>query len=107
MDIAWRVRAKTIDQQKIEESARSISASYEGVSVEIEREDKDCLTLFFTVPSEGVATMEVEISVYDLRKDGIILSLEADAADNNDAWDDASQIAEDLADALEGVMLNV
>jgi len=107
MDIAWRIHSKTIDEQKIGETARSISTAYEGVTVEVEREDKDCLTLFFQVPSDGVTTMEVEISIYDLSKDGLVLSLEADAADNHDAWEDASQIAEDLADALKGVLLDV
>ena len=107
MDTAWRLRAKNIEEHLIGDKARSISASYEGVSVEVDREDKDCLTLFFEVPSAGGTTLDVEISIYDLSKDGIVLSLEADAADNDAAFDDAAQIAEDLADQLGGQSIDV
>ena len=107
MDLAWRLRAKRIDEQSFTASAQDIAASYEGVSMTAEREESDCLSFFFEVPTEDAGTLEVEISIYDLSKDGLVLSLEADAADNHDAWEDASQIAEDLADALEGVLLDV
>jgi len=107
MDLAWRLRAKRIDEQKFTASAQDVASSYEGVNMKVEREDNDCLSFFFDVPTEGTAIMEVEVSIYDLSKDGLVLSLEADAADNHDAWEDASQIAEDLADALEGVLLDV
>ena len=107
MDLTWRIRSKSIEEQKIGDMARAIATSYENVSVDLEREEQDCLTLFFSVPSENNDMCEVEISIYDLNKDGVVISLEADAADNNDTWEDASQIAEDLADALDGVLLDV
>ena len=40
-------------------------------------------------------------------KDGLILSLEADAADNTGAQEDADQIAEDLAAELQGEPVDV
>ena len=107
MDLAWRIRIKRIDEQAIKEAANTVAASYQDVSVEIEREESDCLTLFFSVPAEEALNQDVELSFYELGKDGVVLSLEADAADNHQAWEDASQIAEDLADALDGVLLDV
>ena len=40
-------------------------------------------------------------------RDGLVLSLEADASDNDSSWDDASQLAEALADHLDGSPLDV
>ena len=107
MDLAWRIRSKRIDEQSIKDAATAVASAYQDVTMEAEREDNDCLTLFFAVPSEHQLHCDVEISFYELGKDGVVLSLEADASDNHDAWEDASQIAEDLADALDGVLLDV
>ena len=110
MDTTWKLSGKSLDETKLREAGTKIASEYEGVSVTIEREDKDFITLFFAVPwdaesDEGHA--EVEITVYDMGRDGLVLSLEADAADNNNAWDDASQLAEDLASHFNGVPIDV
>jgi len=75
------------------------------------QEESDCLTCFFAVPDEGVPDegrpLTVEISLYDLGSGTIALSLEADAAYNQAAWDDACELAEDLADALGATTLDL
>ena len=104
-DATWRLPRRAFDLAELRRVAGEVAASYAGVSVEVDKEDTDIITAFFAVPwgedpDEGLAT--VELSVYDLDRDGIILSLEADAADNDEAWDDACELAETLAAALEG-----
>lgn len=107
MDLTWRVPGKKLDVAKLREAGAATAGTYEGVSVEVEKEDNDCVSLFFSVPGEAGDAAEVEISVYSLGSDGLVLSLEADAADNHATWEDASQIAEDLADNLGGEPLEI
>lgn len=49
----------------------------------------------------------VELSLYDMDGDGVLLSLEADASDNGLLVDEADQIADDLADALRAEPLDL
>jgi hypothetical protein len=109
MDLHWRLATKQLNESQIREAGTAIAASYEGVSVSVEKEDPEFVTLFFTVPweAESDETAEVEITVYNLGRDGIVMSLEADAADNDAAFDDAAQIAEDLAESMQGTPLEV
>jgi hypothetical protein len=109
MDRTWKLKGKGLDERKIIAAGIAIAANYDGVRVEVEREDPEFITLFFTVPTqhETDKNADVEITIYDMGKDGIVLSLEADAADNNAVWDDASQLAEDLADTFEGAPLDM
>ena len=60
--------------------------------------------------TEQVAGLQVELAAAGLQgRDSAtsIARLEADAADNNGAWEDGAQIAEDLADQLEARPLEV
>ena len=105
MDRVWKIAQKRMDETTISTAAQEVIAAYEGVKMETEREADDCFSLFFTVPlsdENGGGSVELELSVYDLGGGGIVLSLEPDAAQNNLYWDEASQLAEDLADSLEG-----
>jgi hypothetical protein len=109
MDLHWRLATKQLNESELRDAGQGVAASYEGVRVEVEKEDPEFITLFFDVPwDEGsVDAALVEITVYDLGRDGIVMSLEADAADNDAAFDDAAQIAEDLADRLGGHSIEV
>ena len=109
MDLHWRLATKQLNEASLREAGGFVAGTYEGVGLSVEKEDKDFITLFFSVPWEAGSddTAEVEITVYDLGRDGIVMSLEADAADNDAAFDDAAQIAEDLADKLDGTPLDV
>ena len=109
MDLHWRLRSKQLDLKKLREAGETVAACYDGVSVLVEKEDPEFITLFFAVPwEEGEnETAEIEITVYNLQRDGLVMSLEADAADNDGAWEDGAQIAEDLADKLEATPLEV
>ncbi len=109
MDLHWRLRSKQLDLTKLKEAGEAVAACYDGVSVVVEKEDPEFITLFFAVPwEEGEdENAEIEITVYNLQRDGLVMSLEADAADNNGAWEDGAQIAEDLADHFEGRPLEV
>jgi hypothetical protein len=110
MDRTWKIAGKKLEEPRIREAGAQVAQAYEGVSVEVEREDREFITLFFSVPvrADGAdQTVEVELTVYDMGRDGLILSLEEDASDNNAAWEDASQLAEDLADGLGGEPIDV
>ncbi len=110
MDRTWRVPGKKLDEARLREAGSSIAAAYAGVSVQVEREDPEFITFFFTVPTqrdEATQTVEVEVTVYNMGRDGLVLSLEADAADNDAAWEDACQLTEDLADSLDATPLEV
>jgi|TARA_B100000530_G_scaffold284894_1_gene199335 hypothetical protein len=107
MDLVWSIPGRSLDLLKIREEGVRIATSYEGLSVEVEQEDTDCISLFYVVPQGERGDAEVEISIYDLGRDGLVLSLEPDAADNEGAWEDAAQLAEDLSEALGGRPLDV
>lgn len=109
MDLHWRLRSKQLDLNKLREAGEAVAACYDGVSVIVEKEDPEFITFFFAVPWEqgDDETAEIEITVYNLQRDGLVMSLEGDAGDNNEAWEDGAQIAEDLADQLEAKPLDV
>jgi hypothetical protein len=110
MDRTWKLAGKKLDEAQLRAAGEAVAKSYEGVSVRIEKEDPEFITFFFAVPwdeDSEMGTAEVEITVYALGRDGLILSLEADAADNEAAQDDADQLAEDLATQLHGEPVDV
>jgi hypothetical protein len=109
MDLHWRLRSKQLDLNTLKEAGEAVAAGYDGVSVLVEKEDPEFITLFFAVPvgdGDGEKA-EIEITVYNLQRDGLVMSLEADAADNNEAWEDGAQIAEELAEQLKATSLEV
>lgn len=101
-DQTWRLRAKRLKASELQPRAEAVARDYAGVTVEVETEADDCITIFFSVPTaepdDPPATLEV--SIYAMGDGTHIVSLEGDAADNHDYWDDAAQLAEDLAAAL-------
>ena len=110
MDRNWKIPGKSLDEANLRLSGEKVAAQYEGVSVRVEKEDKDFVTFFFSVPwderlEHGHAV--IELTLYALGKDGLVLSLEADAADNDAAQDDADQLAEDLVGELHGEPLDL
>ncbi len=105
-DRAWKLPARRLELDVIRSGAESVARSFEGVRVRVEWEDDDTVTCFFAL-EDGGERHEIELSVYNLDSDGRVLSLEADAADNSARWEDACQIAEDLAEALGGWSLDL
>ena len=106
-DRTWRVQGKSLDVARIRTAAQGVAAAYAGVTVKVDWEDDDTVTCFFGTNSTDGEPLIVELSVYDLGSDGRVLSLEADAGDNDATWDDACQLAEDLAEALGGRALDL
>ena len=99
-DRSWAFEKKQLSISSVEEYAQSILKEYNGITVVVEQEASDCITCFFTVPSdEGSQT--IEISVYHMGGKSYVVSLEADASDNADqSLSDA--LAEDLAETFGG-----
>jgi hypothetical protein len=106
-DRTWRLPKSRLKLETIKDAATKVAADYAGVTAEVEKDGEDILCLFIVPTPEGGEELEIELSVYDLGSDGHVLSLEADAGDNNRVWDDASQLAEDLADLLDAVELEL
>lgn len=105
-DRAWKLPGKRLELELIRSAAEALTRAYEGLSVRVDWEDDDTVTCFFRSEEDGTA-YEIELSVYDLDSDGRVLSLEADAADNSAHFEDACQLAEDLAEALGGWSLDL
>ncbi|MCB9781290.1 MAG: hypothetical protein H6742_22170 [Alphaproteobacteria bacterium] len=109
-DRTWKLPWRKLDEGAMRRAAEDVASQFQGVSVKVVWEEDDCVTAFFTVPAEAESaehTREVEVSAYSLGGDGVVLSLEVDAADNELCWEDAERLAEDLADALDAGPLDL
>jgi len=106
-ELCWNLRMRGMDTAAFREATAAVCTRYVGVVAEVELEEADCATAFFQVPEdeEGPAAM-LEVSVYDLGRDGRVLSVEEESSDNAVRWDDACQLGEDLAELLGGEPLD-
>ena len=68
MDLHWRLASRALNEAQLRDAGVAVASSYEGVSVAVEKEDPEFITLFFDVPWEADSeeTAVVEITVYDL-----------------------------------------
>jgi hypothetical protein len=110
MDRVWKLKAKHMAEKDFVSAATQVVAGYAGVKLNAEREAEDCLSFFFKLPkseAKSADIVELELSIYDLGGGKLVLSQEPDACENNQYWDEISQLAEDLAEELggEGVTL--
>ena len=62
----------------------------------MEKDGEDLLCVF-TVPSTEDESLEIGVLIYNLGKDSHVISLEADAADNHEVWDNANLLTEDFS----------
>ena len=100
-DRTWRLKKSRLKLESVKDAAAKVARGYAGVRTEVEKDGEDVLCLFLVPTEEGSTEhREIEVSIYNLGGDGHVISLEAEASDNNEIWDDASQLAEDLADRL-------
>ena len=100
-DRTWRCRNKRVQLQDFTAAVEVVVSAYEGVQGSIEKEAEDCWTCFFKVPGDAESEVSTfEVSLYNMGKDGFVLSLEADASDNR-LSEDADQLAEELAIELD------
>ncbi|MEL6346370.1 MAG: hypothetical protein AAFV53_24880 [Myxococcota bacterium] len=100
-DQTWQVNKKRLRVSDLEPLVDKIVAEYQRVEGRVEEEASDCITVFFTVPTEEEdVRATLEVSFYEMSRGSYVLSVEADASDNNAHWDDAATLAEDLADAM-------
>lgn len=108
-DRTWGFKKRTLSTPHIQQATEGVANGYAGVTVKVERESDECTTAFFAVPTSenSDTTSTIEISIYTMGRNDHILSLEGDAADNHEYWDDACQLAEDLADALNATPLQL
>lgn len=105
-DRTWQMRRRRLRAADVQPIAAQIAQDYRGVQVDVEEEATDCITCFFSIPTEE-GPVTVEISAYEMGSGTYILSLEGDASDNGEHWEEASQLAEDLADALDAQPLTL
>ena len=100
-DRTWKCHNKRLQLVDFTNAVQVVVGTYEGVEGRVERESDDCWTCFFDVPAEEEGVRNTfEVSLYNMGKDGFVLSLEADAADNS-VSEDSDQLAEDLAIELD------
>ena len=101
-EATWQLNWKWLDKIKVTEALTELAAVVEGLSFEVEVEDRECISAFLKV--QGI---EIELSFYDLEGDGRVLSLEPEWADNRENWDAAMELAEELADLLQAEHLDL
>lgn len=94
-DRSWAFEKTNLTVAFIQEQVDKVLTSHQGISCEIEEEASDCITCFFSCEIEA-ETKSIEISFYHMEGKRYVLSLEADAADNN-GLEIADVLAEDLA----------
>ncbi len=99
-DRTWKCRNKRMTLQEFSTAVQTVVAEYQGVEGRVEKESEDCWTGFFTVPKEHGNANTYEVSLYNMGKDGFVLSLEPDAADNR-LSEESDQLAEDLSIELD------
>jgi hypothetical protein len=104
-DRTWRCKRKILRVSEITLAAERVASGYQGVSVTINKEAEECTTCFFRVADDDSESI-YEISIYNMGKDGFVISLEADASDNHTS-EDSDQLAEDLALELEAEPLEL
>ncbi len=118
-DRTWRLPRGGVSLTELVDAAKSVAASYEGVSVEVEDEGEGIFTCFFRVPVPADPDDEdlgefaeddegtVEISVYELEKGAVLMCLEDDASDNDWLEEEADRLADDLAGLLDAAPLDL
>ena len=99
-DRTWKCRNKRMTLQELSTAVDAVVTEYQGVTGRVEKESDDCWTCFFTVPKEDGNANTYEISLYNMGKDGFVLSLEVDASDNR-LSEESDQLAEDLSIELD------
>ena len=95
-DRTWKCRNKRMTLQEFSTAVQTVVTEYQGVEGRVEKESEDCWTCFLTVPKEDGKTNTYEVSLYNMGKDGFVLSLEVDASDNR-LSEESDQLAEDLS----------
>ena len=95
----WRLSWKQFDLGAVRDAAALIVGGMEGVRSETERDAPDTLSVFFRVDDQE-DPYTVELSLYDLGRGTVMLSLEAEWSDNHQAWDAACEFAEEMAEQL-------
>ena len=112
-DRSWHCHKKGLTFQDFSTAVATVAAEYQGVTTRIEKESNDCWTAFFMVPTtapehpdEPPEIHTYEISLYEMGRDGFVLSLEVDASDNR-LSEEADQLAEDLAEVLDAESLDL
>ena len=99
-DRTWKCRNKRMTLQEFSTAVGAVVTEYQGVTGHVEKESDDCWTCFFTVPKEDGDVNTYEVSLYNMGKDGFVLSLEVDASDNR-LSEESDQLAEDLSIELD------
>jgi len=112
MDRVWKIPKNSLNEKQIRAAAADVASNFRGITLECDRETTDCMNILFSIQTDlenqGLSeTVDLEISIYDLGRDGVVISLEPDAADNNHNWDEASHLAEELADNLRAEPIHV
>lgn len=106
-ELSWTLPMKGMRVDAFTEACEKVAARYVGVKVVVEREESDCLTAFFEVPQDpGGPEATLELSIYDLGRDGRVLGVEPESSDNATRWDDACQLGDEVAELLDGEPLD-
>jgi hypothetical protein len=103
-EMSWTV-AMGMDVKAFRAFSEGLCENLPGTTVEVELEEVDCMTAFFEVEQADGEPLTLEVSVYDMGRDGRILSVEEESSDNGSHWDDACQLGEALAALMDGDLL--
>lgn len=114
-ELSWSLPWRALRADQIRELGQQVAERY-GAALEVELEDHDCVSAFFTVSAEvvaraagedssngkgagdaGATSYVLELSFYDMDEDGCVLCVEPEWSDNDAAWDAACELGEAFA----------
>ena len=121
-ELSWSLPWQTLRVDQIRQVAEQVAAPH-GLKVEVELEEEDCVSCFFTAPEvfvavaggwqpdlaegEGGEEFILELSFYDLDGDGCVMCVEPEWSDNEAGWDAACQLAEEFAERVDADPLDL
>jgi hypothetical protein len=107
-EAAWSMPWKALHAEAVQEALRALGAEAPGLRFELEREEADTLTAHvFLDADESGAARHFELSFYDLDRDGVILCLEPEWADNAAHWEEAWDLCDTVAEAVGGEVVDL
>lgn len=125
-ELSWSLPWRVLDPTPIRAAAQQVADRF-GAQVEVELEEPDCVSVFFTVSAEWVAQVSgdgadapdpatlrpdtlatvLELSLYELDDDGCVLCVEPEWSDNSRAWDAACELGEAFAELTDAEPLDL
>ncbi len=105
----WRLPWVGLRAARVTEALTPLAEKLGGLSLAVEEEEPGSITVTLGLPPNPETGDEasVELSFYNLGDEGVVMSLEAEFADNEHVWDTAWDVADSIASELGAGLLEL